>query len=405
MKKGENRGRPMNEDLKVAPSSFILHPSSFVFRVVHLMASPFLGGPEKQMLGLARHLPRDVESSFLSFFERGLAHAFLDEARRHGFEALALRYNTPHVFACIDEVADELRRLRADLLTTSGYKPDFIGWRAARRVGIPIVAVSHGWTAATWKVRCYEALDRFVLRHVDAVVGVSQAQADKVRDAGVDSAKIHVIRNGIGAESIVEPSVEVRAEMLGWFGPATPNVSSLIGAAGRLSPEKGFAVLVDAAAIVCQQRPGAGFIVFGDGPLRSELEQLIARRALRSRFVLAGFRNDLNRFLPNLDLAVMPSFTEGLPVALLEAGAAGLASVATNVGGIPEVIADGVTGCLVPSGDAESLARRIVELLDDEAKRRVWGRAARERAVREFTFAAMGARYYELFRKVLDRGS
>jgi glycosyltransferase involved in cell wall biosynthesis len=368
--------------------------------VVHLLASPFHGGPERQVLGLARHLPSDVESVFLSFAERGLAQAFLDEARRHGFQAKALQHNTPRYFACVAEVADELRRLNANLLCCSGYKPDLVGWRAARRVGIPVLSISHGWTAATWRVRFYEALDRWVLRRMDAVACVSKAQADKVRRAGVTDAKIAVIQNSIGPEAFVEPDAAARAEMEGWFAQKP---RWLIGAAGRFSPEKGFAIFVEAAALVAKQRPDAGFVLFGDGPLRLDLERLIAERGLQGRFILAGFRTDLGRFLPSLDLAVMSSYTEGLPVILLETGAAGVPTVATAVGGIPEVIDDGQSGCLVPAGDFQALAHRIVALVDDDARRRAMGKAARERMARDFSFEAMGRRYHELFQRLVTR--
>src|SRR6266436_4167217 len=115
-------------------------------RVVHLMASPFYGGPERQMLGLARHLPTEVESVFLSFAERGLAQPFIDEVQRAGFARKLLIHNTPRYFACVREVEQELRRLNADLLCCSGYKPDLVGWRAARRGGVPVISISHGWT-------------------------------------------------------------------------------------------------------------------------------------------------------------------------------------------------------------------------------------------------------------------
>ena len=93
-----------------------------------------------------RHLPGTVRSTFLSFAERGLAQAFLGEANRLGYESKALVHNAPHFFACVREVADELRRLQADLLCCSGYKPDLVGWWAARRLGIPVVSIAHGWT-------------------------------------------------------------------------------------------------------------------------------------------------------------------------------------------------------------------------------------------------------------------
>src|SRR5437762_1956960 len=151
--------------------------------VAHLLASPFYGGPERQMLGLARHLPATTTSVFLSFAEDGKCAPFLREVRRHGFTGLALTHNTPHVRAAAKEVADHLRSTRADVLTCSGYKPDIVGYLAARQAGIPVVAVSHGWTAATLKVRVYEALDRLVLRWMDAGVCVSHAQARRVRRA------------------------------------------------------------------------------------------------------------------------------------------------------------------------------------------------------------------------------
>jgi glycosyltransferase involved in cell wall biosynthesis len=368
-------------------------------RVVHLMASPFYGGPERQMLGLAKHLPSDVESIFLSFAEHGLAQPFLDEVLRQGYQGKLLTHNTPRYFACVREVADELHRLKADLVCCSGYKPDLVGWRAARRVGLPVISISHGWTAATWKVRCYEALDRRVLRWMDAVVCVSRAQADKVRHAGVPEAKIAVIQNAIGEEAFVAPRAEERAQMAGWF--ARPP-RWLVGAAGRFSPEKGFAVFIEAAAIVAKQRPEAGFVLFGDGPLRADLERSILERGLQGKFVLAGFRTDLMRFVPNLDLAVLSSYTEGLPVVLLETGAAGVPTVATSVGGIPEVIDNGQSGYLVAAGDGAALAERIVVLLDNDLQRQAMGRAARERVRRDFSFEAMGRQYHELFRKVVS---
>src|SRR5262245_30912269 len=117
--------------------------------IVQLMASPFFGGPERQMLGLARHLAAPYRTAFLTFPERGLAQPLLQEVRRHGFDGAALRHNFPDVRRAAAEVAGHLRRLRADVLCCSGYKPDILGWRAARQAGVPVVSISHGWTAAT----------------------------------------------------------------------------------------------------------------------------------------------------------------------------------------------------------------------------------------------------------------
>ncbi len=368
--------------------------------VVHLMASPFVGGPERQALGLARALPAPYRTTFLSFAERGLCRPLLEEARRHGFEAVQLEHNAPHFVRAAGEVAGHLRRLRADVLLCSGYKPDVVGWLAARRTGTPAVAVAHGWTAATWKVRLNEALDRRVMRRMDCTVCVSEAQAVKVRAAGVAPQRVAVIRNAIDPEPFDAPDPAAREELHAFFREPRTHV---VGAAGRLSPEKGPEVFVEAAALVAREEPGAGFILFGDGPLREDLKRRITARGLEGQFVLAGFRADLGRFLPHWDVAVLPSYTEGLPVIALEAQAAGVPVVATAVGGTPEAVEDGGSGHLVPPGDAAALAERVVRLLRRDAERTALGARARQRVRDEFTFDSQAAQYCRLFERLAGR--
>ena len=362
--------------------------------IAHLMASPFFGGPERQMVGLARHLPATSTSVFLTFAEHGKCRALLDQVRQHGFEGLALEHNTPHVCAAAREVAGQLRRVKADALTCSGYKPDLIGWLAARRVGIPVVAVAHGWTAATLKVRFYETLDRLMLRWMDVVVCVSEAQGERVRRARVLESKIVVVRNAVAADAFADPNPDY-GDLLRAFFKRPPKW--IVGAAGRLSPEKGFDQLVEAAGLALREDPDIGFVHFGDGPLRDSISRHITARGLADRFILAGFRADVAQFLPHLDLMVLPSFTEGLPVVLLEAFAAGVPCVATAVGGTPEVIEEGKNGYLVPSGDPPAIARRIADILRDEPARLAMGRHGRQRMRDHFTFAAQAAQYQRVF--------
>jgi glycosyltransferase involved in cell wall biosynthesis len=293
-------------------------------------------------------------------------------------------------------VAGHLRRLRADVLCCSGYKPDVIGWLAARRAGVPVVAIAHGWTAATFRVRLNEALDRLVMRRMDATVCVSEAQAVKVRRAGVDPRRVAVIRNAIRAEPFEHPDPAGRKDLEGLFASPPARV---VGAAGRLSPEKGFDRFVAAAALVARADPGARFVLFGDGPLREALAQQVAAHGLRGRFVLAGFRTDLERFLPHWDMAVLPSFTEGLPVIVLEAAAAAVPVVATAVGGTPEVVEDGRTGYLVPPGNPAALAEGVLKLLRSESRRRDMGGRGRQVVHERFTFATQAAQYQRLFER------
>jgi glycosyltransferase involved in cell wall biosynthesis len=371
-------------------------------KIVHLTASVFHGGPERQMLGLARHLPDGYETLCLSFSEGGRCRAFLSAARREGVEALELQHDTPRFGAAKREIAEHLRRAHADVLLCHGYKADLLGRPAARRAGVPVVAVSRGWTGECFRVRVYERIDRFFLRWMDRVVGVSEAQAGRVRRAGVRADKVRVIHNAVDPDRFAARDPRYRTKLMNAFrGPKT----RIIGAAGRLSPEKGFSVLVRAAQQVVREDPTVGFVLFGEGSARAALLEQINAAGLTGSFVIVGFRNDLDRFIPWFDVLALPSFTEGLPNVVLEACAANVPVVGSAVGGTPEVIDDGMNGFLVPAGDADALGKRLLEVVVSEERRRDMGLAGRQKVVDQFAFTNQADRYCELFDELCSGAS
>lgn len=370
--------------------------------VVHLTASTFFGGPERQMLGLADHLPPDFRSTYVSFSEAGRCGEFLRTVDARGFAAVELRHDTPRLRSAARELARLLRFRRADVLVCHGYKANLVGRVAARRVGVPAVAVARGWTGENWKVRRYEAIDRWLLKFMDHVVAVSDGQAEKVRRCGVPAAKMTVIRNAARLAAFAAPDVLDLARLTALF-PGDDPVSPIVAAAGRLSPEKGFDVFAEAAGRVAKLHPHVGFVLFGDGPERAKIEARVRDLGLTGRFVMPGFTRELDRFVPWADVLVIPSHTEGLPNVGLEASAAGVPVVATAVGGNPEVVADGETGYLVPPADPAALAERIARLVGDPEARRAMGAAARDRMERLFTFDAQAAAYADLFATLCHR--
>ena len=365
--------------------------------LVHLTASTFFGGPERQMLGLALALPGSVRTTFSAFPEGGRGGAFLNEVRAHGFATAPLKNDFPKVLACVREVTELLRATACDVLICHGYKAHVLGRLAARRARVPAVAVSRGWTGETRKVKAYEWLDRRHLPLMDHVGCVSEGQAEKVRRwCRVPASRMSVIRNSarLGAFKHADPAA--RARLLAFFGGDSP-VSQVVVGAGRFSPEKGFGVLVEAAETICRENPTAGVVLFGEGPLRGELERRVAELSLAGRVVLPGFRSDLDSLIGGADVVVLPSYTEGLPNVALEASAAGVPVVATAVGGTPEAIADGVNGFLVPPGQPAALAARVCELLRDPVLRTRFGDAGRARMRDLFTFDAQATAYLRLF--------
>jgi glycosyltransferase involved in cell wall biosynthesis len=368
--------------------------------IIHLTSSRFFGGPERQMLELARTLHPPYQTIFLSFYEGGRCNLFLHEVLRSGFRGSPLANDTPFFRAAVRELASKLVRLGARVVCCHGYKANLLGMLAARRAGVPVLSVSRGWTGEDWKVRIYEGLDRLVLRLVDAVVCVSRGQARKVLDAGIRPERVVVIPNAVRVGRFADPRPETRRQLESLL---SNKPRWLIGAAGRLSPEKGFDVLIEAARRVVQEEPAAGFMVFGEGVLRDALQAQIERCGLKGSFVLAGFRNDLDVVTPCFDVLAMTSHSEGLPNVLLESQAAAVPAVCTAVGGIPEIVTDGANGFLVADGDASAVADRLLRLLRSEEARRRMGRHGRDVVTGQFSFAAQAEQYQALFEHLVTR--
>jgi glycosyltransferase involved in cell wall biosynthesis len=365
--------------------------------IVHLTASAFFGGPERQMLGLAGALPSEYASSFVSFAEGGRCRTFLSRARAAGFDAAELIHDTPDLRASVRELTAFLRGNVADVLITHGYKSNLLGRPAARRAGIPIVSVSRGWTGENVKVWCYEAVDRFHLRFMDRVVCVSASQAERVRRAGVPPERVRVIRNAARLPAFADPDPAARQVLRDLAGGEGP----IVLAAGRLSPEKGIQVLVEAVPGLLRAIPTARVIVFGDGPLRGTLERRAADLGIADRVRLPGFRDDLDSLLPWVDIVAIPSLSEGLPNIALEAAAAAVPVVATEVGGTPEVVVNGRTGFLVPPDDPALLAGRIGDLLRDRDWARTFGTAGRRWVEDYFSFDGQARAYQLLFAELV----
>ena len=362
--------------------------------VVHLTDSPFFGGPERQMLGLAVNLPKSINTTILCFRDNGSSAPFVQRLGESKVDARVLTHANPHFVAMVADVIGELKAKRAHVLISHGYKADILGLFAARIARVPILSVSRGWTGHTRKVRLNEALDRLALRHVDGVVCVSDGQATKVRRAGVPADRVHVIRNAIDTTRFAVADPASRSTLQAMF-PTPRDV--IVAGVGRLSPEKGFDVLIEAARITTARVPGAGFVLLGDGPERSALEDRVRAAGLEGRVAFAGFRSDVDRLLPGADILAQSSHTEGLPNVVLEACAAGIPVVATAVGGTGEVIRDGANGFLVEPANPVALADRLLELMVSADLRQSMGERGREVVRREFSFADQCAKYERLF--------
>ncbi len=361
--------------------------------LLHLRISNFIGGPEKQILEHFMRLdPKRFRPLLCCFRENGQDDPMQAEAHKLGITCRTIDTHSSFDLRTIGQLRRILREDKVDILCSHGYKPNVLGRLASWFAGVPAIAISRGWTAETPKIRLYEKLDKFFLRLSDHVVAVSHGQRDKILDLGVKPGKVSVIHNAINLDEIPAAGPRFLRQQLGLPGDAI-----IVASAGRLSPEKNYAAMIEAAAGVIRQNPKIYFVVFGEGFLRSELEGKIAAVGLGGHFLLPGFRNDLQTVLYEIDIFMLPSFTEGLPNVVLEAFASHKPVVATRVGGTPEVVQDRASGFLTRPEEHELMASYVLTLAGDPMLRDKMGQAGHQYAREEFGFEKQTELYERLY--------
>jgi glycosyltransferase involved in cell wall biosynthesis len=286
-----------------------------------------------------------------------------------------------------------LESVSPSLLHMHGFKAALIGLPAARLSGVPALVTVHNYPAERGRA-ALPAVLRAAGGSKTGYIAVSRALARVLSGWGIAPSRLSVIHNGIDPAPF---------ETAGAGRPLAGQAPGklVVGTAARLARQKGLAYFLGAAARLAPLFPAMRFEIVGDGPERCSLEKLTRRLRLEERVSFTGYRTDLPACLAGMDIFVLPSLTEGLAITLLEAMAAGCAVVASQVGGVPEAVEDGINGLLVPPGDDAALAEAVASLAGDPVRAAALTAAAR-RVVRErFSLAAMLSRTEAVYRRQL----
>jgi glycosyltransferase involved in cell wall biosynthesis len=358
-------------------------------KVLHIISSSGMYGAEAVILNMSRMLLDSSHGSVLGVFSNSSNpnHQLHERALKDGFVSHLIPCNGQIDSSTIVAIRELAGRTGADVVHAHGFKADIYVYLALRGRGIPFVSTCHTWYDNDLTVTLYGKLDRLVLRAFARVVAVSDEVKQRLLKAGVRNEKIRMVRNGIDLRPFTGAAPSLRGE-----DPAL-----LVGLVGRLSWEKGVEFFLMAAARVLAQFPSAEFVVVGEGPDREKLERTIDELKIRDSVRMLGRRDDMPAVYASLDIMVSSSRQEGLPMAILEGMASSLPLVASSVGEVPTVVADGVTGLLVPAEDVERLSAGIVKLLGDRAKREQFGAAARKLIEDEYSAERMTADYLRVY--------
>lgn len=365
-------------------------------KIVYVIGQLDCGGAERQLLELATRLPRSVfEPVVCSLRDVGPIGQEMEKA---GVRVVPLR-KRPGIFSfCTLALYRLVRAERPAILHTYLFSAGWRGLLVARLTRVP-VAISSARNVDIHGSFLLTAFERLLAHITDLVIANAESVKEYVSRAhGIAAAKIHVIYNGISMDRIARGVASAAAGIASdRWGVGLRTVAMI----ASLTPKKDHETFLSAARIVRNQLPETRFLVVGDGALRARLEARVREMGLEESVIFTGEIDDAAALLAAVDVSVLTSLKEGCSNTVLESMAAGKPVVATRVGGTPELVDDGVTGFVAPAGDAEGIARRVIELLSDPDLRRRMGDAGRARAWERFGAERMVEETTELYLSIL----
>lgn len=362
--------------------------------VLYIVGSFKSGGTESQLVEILRRLDRRRYAPYVLCFERkggllGEVESLGVEVREMGFDRLL----SARTWGRLRAHAAWARAKSVGIIQGFHFHGALYGALLKRRCpGAALVACEQAiYGPDAWRHRLARA---WYQRHLDVLTANCEAVrlAVAARDK-VQAERIVVIYGGVDTERFrPRPRPETRE-------------GSVIGLVGRLHPDKGQMLLIEAAPAILGALPRARILLVGDGPQRRDIEARIRSLGIQERIVLLGDRRDVPDLLAGMDLLVLPSASEGFANAALEGSSSGLPVVVSDAGGNPEIVEDGVTGRVFRAGDVSMLAACVIDLLRDPAVGRKAGEAGRRRVETMFPLDEMVRRHERLYHGLLSRGT
>jgi glycosyltransferase involved in cell wall biosynthesis len=384
-------------------------------KIVRIIARLNIGGPAIHVVLLSAGLdPERYETVLVKGLESETEGNMLVFARERGVEPVVIDrlgrdLNLLSDLATLWQLYRLLRRERPDIVHTHTAKAGTLGRVAARLAGVPIVVHTfHGHVLSGYfgplKTWFFTTVERLLARWSDAIVSVSETCRRDLLALGIgDEGKMLTIPLGLELDRFPERVPQLRGRLRERLSipPGVPIVSNV----ARMVPIKRHDVLLRAVPIVWREMPEVRFLLVGDGEIRPKIERLARELGLDDRLVWTGFIDEQELIYADTDLLALTSDNEGLPVAVIEAMASGRPVVATRVGGVPELVEEGVTGYMVPPGNPELLAKTLLTALKDMDRLREMGREGQKRVLEQYSSRRLIRDIDLLYQSFLGRGT
>lgn len=353
---------------------------------MRLIARLNIGGPAIHTTLLTERLnPQLFESRLVTGLEAGHEGNMLDlmgntAVRPIIIPSLGREISPTNDLKTLHQVARLMRAYKPHIVHTHTAKAGFVGRMAARLAKVPIIVhtfhgnVFRGYFSPR-KTKLFIDIEKFLATSTDRIIVLSEQQKQEILSLGIGRPEQYQVTPlGLNLTPFLEAD-KLRGELRAELGVA--ETTPLVGIVARLVPIKAIHLLLEAAQIALKSHPDALFLIVGDGELRSELESQAKVLGVEKSVRFLGFRGDLARIYADLDCSVLCSLNEGLPVAVIEALSAARPVVATDVGGVKDLVRPGETGWLVPSQNVSALAAGIEAALSNPAQGALYGLAGR----------------------------
>lgn len=368
-------------------------------KILHLISGGDVGGAKTHVLSLLQGLGKTQTVRLVCFTDG----AFAEDARKMGIDTLVLSCG---VRRAVHTLAQMIEREGFEIVHCHGSRANMTGAILKTTIHVPIVTTVHSDYRLDYLGRplrriTYGTINALSLRRFDYHIGVSDAVAQMLIARGFDPQTMFSIYNGIDFTPIT-PKL-TREAYLQSVGLEADEKSVIFGIAARLDPVKDIATLIRAFSIACKQDENIRLLIAGDGEQRAELAALAAECCPAGRVAFAGWVSDMDSFYGAIDVNTLTSLSETFPYALTEGARMHCATIASNVGGVPYLIENGVTGLLFEPRDAQTLAAHMVQLAQNAALRQQLAESLHARASERFSIDATISQQTEIYRTILRR--
>jgi glycosyltransferase involved in cell wall biosynthesis len=369
-------------------------------KVLHLLSSRGFYGMERVVWNLTRNMDRQKVTSYVALFDN-LKHPNHDLARRvieAGFPLIRVPCRGRIDLAAVGEVMRQLQENQIDVLHCHEIKSIVYGIAAAKMSRVPSVVTLHSWLFPSLMEKIYEPLIGFLIRFFDRIAVVSNAFESDLKKLRIRKGMVRFIPNGIDPPRSLLSQTE-KESLKNRFG-ASPE-DRVVALVGRLEAGKGHRPFLDAAALLGKRHPNMVFWVIGEGSRSSELKQYAARLGLSEKIVFTGFVEDMIRLYEVIDICVLPSLKEGLPMVILEAMGHGICVVTTPVGELKRIIRNNENGILLDQASADSILTAVDQLVRQPGRMKEIGARAQQTVSPEYLSETMARRYERLYENVI----